>query len=50
MGLIFEVKISPKAHVITEEHVNEDNVKYKFQGITGKVSLLAEINMLERRS
>lgn len=30
------VKISPKAHVITEEHVHEDNVKYKFQGTTGK--------------
>ena len=30
------IKISPKAHLITSEHVNEDIQKYKSQGTTSK--------------
>ena len=30
------IKISPKAHLITNEHVNEDIQKYKSQGTTSK--------------
>ena len=30
------IKISPKAHLITNDHVNEDIEKYKHQGTTAK--------------
>lgn len=30
------IKVSPKAHLITDEHIEEDKVKYKKQGTTSK--------------